>query len=1279
MAGKLEITGLVPQQTIDELNNIIALFGTVKKTFADLTKEMAKELKINPKALDDLALKGTEVAKVYAKLAETQNEMSRIQGEYQKVLAKLSETQKVKIAGIVEEAKANDLNAAAALKVEKAETERLKRMKSTNTERAKEKISIEEVTKIMSKEVASIKEAEEANKRLRQQVKLITDEEDRSGDIRRKINGQIAVNTNYIERNSDALIKSKINIGNYSESIKKAWVEIKNGEASLKNFGIVATNVGNIAKGSLAGGFNEVRMGVTGMIKGFIGAQAIVGAFMKLIGLFQSGISSIVDFEAANSKLAAVLGTTSKNIKDLTSDAQRLGAATKYTASEATKLQIELAKLGFSKNEILQSTESILKFAQATGAELPEAAALAGASIRMFGATTQETERYVSAMAVATTKSALSFSYLQTAMPIVGPVAKSFNFHIEDTLALLGKLADAGFDASMSATATRNILLNLADGSGKLATALGGPVKTLPELVVGLKKLKDQGIDLNTTLELTDKRSVAAFNAFLTAADGLVPLREQITGVTGELGDMADTMTNNVEGAIAGLSSAWEAFMLSFSNSTGPAKDVIDFFAKGIRGIANDLRSYSQIQDEADNASVSRAQKEMSTSKILQNNRENMSRLYKEKLNEVMSSDEAAIAAKEEYIAGLKSTFDAENTAYQTSIFEREKLESELSNRGLTATLFSWRRTNNVIKEEIETATSAASGKKALASITESVINDLNKIDLKQAEVSEKPKKQLTDKEKKELEKAAKESLKIREDLQQSEIDLMSEGLDKEIAKISIGFTKKIAAIKGNSAEEIKIRENLAEEMQRKISDFSSKYVLDIEKSNIDAKLSFVKKGSDEEFELRSRLLDIQKNEEVLNAEKTGADVSLIIEKYNFKKLELMQKFADEKNKKIQEEYATSSIFETSLLQKDFDDLAEQYSSVLIDKETFEKEKLRLTEEYGIKQAQKAIELAKIQLATSDLSPEAKLALEKKISDAEIEIANKTRDAKIRATDDAAKAQEERLKRTMDIVAGVADALDAFSQLGSALFEADIQKIEEQSSKAQEEKEKEIERISELERNGTITKEESEARKRAAESASARKTEELENKKAALKTKQAKMDKANAVIQTIINTALGITKTIAELGLPLAIPFVAIAGALGAVQLATIIAQPIPKYKDGTKDHKGGMAIVGDGGRKELVMTNNGYWVTPDKPTLVDLPKHAKVFPDLSMSPAFLKSDFGISMQGKEMSSPVVNITNNFAVLEDEMRSLRYSNDRLSKNMKKSISQSQLNQIAMSL
>ena len=317
-----------------------------------------------------------------------------------------------------------------------------------------------------------------------------------------------------------------------------------------------------------------------GSVLGFAAVIGVGGASLR------SFINTTADFEASVSKLSAILGKTPGQIKELTDNAKKLGETTRYTAAEATNLQTELAKLGFTKNEILSATESVLKFAQATDAGLADAATLAGAALRMFGAEASESKRYVSAMSIATTKSALSFAYLRDALPTVGPVAKAFNFTIEDTLALLGKLSDSGFDASSAATATRNILLNLADSNGKLAKSLGGSVNTLPDLISGLQKLRDEGVDLNTTLQLTDKRSVAAFNAFLQSADKIVPLREAITGVEGDLDQMAATMENNIKGAAAGLASAWEAIMIKLSESTnGPLKSIIEAFTSLLRGL----------------------------------------------------------------------------------------------------------------------------------------------------------------------------------------------------------------------------------------------------------------------------------------------------------------------------------------------------------------------------------------------------------------------------------------------------------------------------------------------------------------------------------------------------------------------------------------------------------------------------------------------------------------------------------------------------------------------
>ena len=571
--NELKITDVVDQKAFEQLERLKSELDSTFAAYKKAGDAMAEGLKIKPGPYSELISKAKDYYAAIEKVYALEDKIKRIQEEQKNVLLNLNAEAQKRVKNILDEATAE-------LKVQKAKTEELKQQKMLNQERKKTKYTIEEGIAALNMEVKTMKDAEEQNKILRsarKQLDLTTEEGRKTVE---RFNSVIDRNTTFLKKNSDQLVQAKMNVGRYKQDIQSAASEILKGNISLKNMGNLAKSTGGLLKSSMGAGFTEVRVGVGSMIKGMIGAQAVISGFQKFIGLFKSGVQSIVDFEAANSKLAAILGTTSNNIKDLTLDAQRLGSATKYTASEATNLQIELAKLGFSRKEILQSTEGILKFAQATGSDLPEAAALAGAALRMFGAETSETERYVSAMAVATTKSALSFSYLQTAMPIVGPVAKAFNFQIEDTLALLGKLADAGFDASMSATATRNILLNLADGSGELAKALGGPVNTLPELVAGLKKLKAQGVDLNTTLELTDKRSVAAFNAFLTAADKIVPLREQITGVTSELNDMASTMGDNVQGAIAGLSSAWEAFMLSFMNSTGPAKSFLDFFSK---------------------------------------------------------------------------------------------------------------------------------------------------------------------------------------------------------------------------------------------------------------------------------------------------------------------------------------------------------------------------------------------------------------------------------------------------------------------------------------------------------------------------------------------------------------------------------------------------------------------------------------------------------------------------------------------------------------------------
>ena len=326
------------------------------------------------------------------------------------------------------------------------------------------------------------------------------------------------------------------------------------------------------------------------------GVFVTIGAMItgQIVGGLRDAISTIIEFEKKNSTLAAILGTTKKSIKDLTDEARRLGATTSYTAAQVTELQIELAKLGFFKEDIKAMTPSVLKFAKAVDTDLASAATLAGATLRIFNLDAEDTERALSTMAIGTTSSALSFEYLNSAMSTVGPVANSFGFTIEETTALLGALANSGFDASSAATATRNILLNLADSSGKLALALGGPVNNLDDLVKGLKKLNSEGIDLNKALELTDKRSVAAFNTFLNGTDTVLALCDAVTGAEDDFNAMSEEMGDNVQGALNRLSSTIEGVVLRFYESKGILRDLIDLVTLMVEGVGGMIDMFNK-------------------------------------------------------------------------------------------------------------------------------------------------------------------------------------------------------------------------------------------------------------------------------------------------------------------------------------------------------------------------------------------------------------------------------------------------------------------------------------------------------------------------------------------------------------------------------------------------------------------------------------------------------------------------------------------------------------
>lgn len=1220
-----------------DLQKLVELDNTIERVRADYVnaaKELAKGLKLNVEGVADLEklsnLYNTQAktaGSASAELTEALRRQSEITQTVSKKIEEKLNVEKLSAAELKKLTKANSDNAASLEKAAKAEANLTKAQNAGNTTRKKAVLSEEERLKLIrtaitltNQEVHSRSQAKEMNKQLQKAVDVLKDTDENYIRTLARLNSTIGINTDYIKRNSDRYSQQKMTIGAYREEVKAAWVEIQNGNKSMQNMGIIARNAGKILNSEFAPGLSKVGAGLKGWAAGYIGAQAVVSGVVALFTKLREGVGSVVEFEFANSRLAAILGTTSDQIKELTLDAKRLGATTKYTASEATELQIELAKLGFTRKEILDATESVLRFAQATGAELGEAASLTGAALRMFNADTRETERYVSAMAVATTKSALSFSYLATALPIVGPVAKAFNFSIEDTLALLGKLSDAGFDASMSATATRNILLNLADTNGVLAKSLGGPVKTLPELVAGLQKLKEQGVDLNSTLEMTDKRSVAAFNAFLTAADKIVPLREQITGVEGELGDMAHTMEDNAKGAIDSLKSAWEALMISLGKNTGVLSGIINEFTDLVRSMRAVIATAEELGEERlANAARNGQEAAKLDKEWVKSKEESIDRVALKYRKEGVDGAEAFEKARGEQLKILERTLSQEEARLQLYTKRNQKQWSEYNNRSLLKQGLGLQKTTNQMKKDIDESFKLVEEQTAYVAGLKEKMEQIKGItnDYQEENTGSTFNKPLTDKEKRELEKAAKEKQKIKETYQESELALMDEGLEKELAKIGLVYSKKIAAVKGYSKEEIATRQNLAKEMQDKLDEFSIKYNSDREKKDVENALAVVKKGSQEELDLKLHQLELQREAEIDAAEKTGEDVFLIDEKYAKKKQELYERHASDQVQLIAENAAHEQEIRDAAYVMDTLALKKQLASKEITQQEYAELEYQLKLDYVRKTSEAAIDALESELATANLSTDKREKLEEKLAKLKADLAQKEAETEIDAINKVTKAdekaQKERQKNLKKWLQTASQAVGAIGNLVSSIYDGQIQKIEEEREANEEKYDEDIERIENLAESGAISEEEAEARKRAAKDQTEAKNKELEKQKQEIAHKQAVWHKGVQVAETGIATARGIMEAF-QLGPIAGAVMAAVIGAMGAMQVATILATPIPSYAEGTKGndrHPGGAALVGDAGKHEVIMYSGKAWITPDTPTLVDIPKCAQVFPDV--------------------------------------------------------------------
>lgn len=316
-------------------------------------------------------------------------------------------------------------------------------------------------------------------------------------------------------------------------------------------------------------------------------------------------------FESSMSQVAATMAIekTSAEFEMLSEKAKEMGATTRYTASEAADALNYLALAGYEAEQAVEALPKVLSLAQAGGMELARASDMITDTISALHLNKEDMDTLIDQMAKTAQRSNTSVSQLGDALLTLGGTAASIAGReggLAEINSLLGILADNGIKASEGGTHLRNILLKMSKPTKNMKALmetlnmefydLEGKLRPIPDIFLEMKqKMDDMGLTqaekdslINKAFNPTD---IASVNALLgTTAERFDSLANEIENADNAASTMADTMNQNLDGALRTLNSAKEAVEVEFYEKINePLAEIVNNVAIALQDISGEI------------------------------------------------------------------------------------------------------------------------------------------------------------------------------------------------------------------------------------------------------------------------------------------------------------------------------------------------------------------------------------------------------------------------------------------------------------------------------------------------------------------------------------------------------------------------------------------------------------------------------------------------------------------------------------------------------------------
>lgn len=379
--------------------------------------------------------------------------------------------------------------------------------------------------------------------------------------------------------------KLMLNIDNFSSNLSTVQNEIQN-------------------TGKKLDGLSNLGSGITS-----VGKTLTTSLTLPIVGIGTAAATTAANFEAGMSKVQAISGATGDDFDALEAKALELGASTKYSASEVADAMTDMAKAGWSSQQIVDGMGGVLDAAAASGEDLASVSTIVADAITGFGLAASDSARVADLLTQAANAGTIDITDLGESFKYIAPLAASLGFDIEEATAAIAAMSTAGIKGSQAGTSLKNMLTNLVKPTDPMIMAMEELGISVTDSAGNMKSLDDILANLRSSFAGLTEAEKAKYAATLAGKEGMSGMLALVNMSQGAYDDLTTSMLNsggvaqetanvmldNLSGQLTILKSSLESLMISIGNTLLPT---IKKITEVIQDVVTKLNGLSEEQKE---------------------------------------------------------------------------------------------------------------------------------------------------------------------------------------------------------------------------------------------------------------------------------------------------------------------------------------------------------------------------------------------------------------------------------------------------------------------------------------------------------------------------------------------------------------------------------------------------------------------------------------------------------------------------------------------------------